>query len=86
MQGFGVRLKFIHRNEMKNEGNHTMNALNSFLIANVALSALAMVGFYSLRVADASSEEQYDIQQSLAGVSGITMSVALLSVVGRMFI
>jgi hypothetical protein len=63
-----------------------MNALNAFLIANIVLSVLAMVGFYSLRVADGSSEEKYDIQQSLAGASGITMSVALLSVVGRMFI
>ncbi len=63
-----------------------MNALNLFLIANIALSALAMLGFYSLRVADAPSEERNTIQHSLAGVSGMAMSVALLSVVARMFV
>ena len=63
-----------------------MNALDLFLVANIALTALAMVGFYSLHVSDAPSEERNNIQHSLAGVSGVAMSVALLSGVGRMFI
>ena len=63
-----------------------MNALNAFLIANIALSAVALLGFYSLKMADAPSDERFDFQNALAGASGVTMSMALMSVVGRMFI
>jgi hypothetical protein len=63
-----------------------MNALNAFLIANIALSAIALLGFYSLKMADAPSEESFDFQHALAGASGVSMSMALLTVMGRMFI
>jgi hypothetical protein len=62
-----------------------MNALNIFLIANIALSSAALLGFWGLKMADAPSEERFDFQNALAGVSGVAMSLAVLSGVGHLF-
>jgi hypothetical protein len=62
-----------------------MNAIHYFLIANLALSGLALIGFYNLRVADGANDERNNFHGTLAGVSGVAMSVALMSFVGSMF-
>jgi hypothetical protein len=62
-----------------------MNAIHYFLIANLALSGLALLGFYNLRVADGANDERNNFHGTLAGVSGVAMSVALMSFVGSMF-
>jgi hypothetical protein len=62
-----------------------MNAIHLFLIANIALSGLALLGFYNLRVSEGVNDERNCFHGAIAGVSGVAMSVALMSFVGSMF-
>jgi hypothetical protein len=65
-----------------------MDALNTFLAANVSLSLIALAAFFALRRITTRGEYGYSAKRriNLAGLSGMAMSVAAMSVLGVAFL